>query len=69
VQGRVFAAFGSVISVASIGSMSVAGYLIGAFGVREVFVIAGLLAFVAFAVLFPTVYKEQTKIIKASSTA
>jgi len=66
VQGRVFAAFGSVISVASIGSMSVAGYLIGAFGVREVFVIAGLLAFVAFAVLFPTVYKEQTKIIKAS---
>ena len=51
----------------SIGSMSVAGYLIGAFGVREVFVIAGLMAFVAFAVLFPTVYKEQTKIIKASS--
>jgi DHA3 family macrolide efflux protein-like MFS transporter len=69
VQGRVFAAFGSVIAVASIGSMSVAGYLIGAFGVREVFVIAGLLAFIAFAVLFPTVYKEQTKIIKASSAA
>jgi DHA3 family macrolide efflux protein-like MFS transporter len=69
VQGRVFAAFGSVIAVASIGSMSVAGYLIGAFGVREVFVIAGLLAFIAFAVLFPTVYKEQTKIIKASSDA
>ena len=69
VQGRVFAAFGSIIAVASIGSMSVAGYLIGAFGVREVFVIAGLLAFVAFVMLFPTVYKEQTKIIKASSAS
>ena len=49
--------------------MSVAGYLIGAFGVREVFVIAGLLAFVAFVMLFPTVYKEQTKIINASSAS
>jgi len=66
VQGRVFAAFGAIVSVASIGSMSVAGYLIGAFGVREVFVIAGSLAFVAFAVLFPTVYREQMKQIKAS---
>ena len=69
VQGRVFAAFGSIIAVASIGSMSVAGLLIGAFGVREVFVISGILAFVAFAVLFPTVYREQTKIIKASSAS
>jgi MFS family permease len=69
VQGRVFAAFGSIIAVASIGSMSVAGLLIGAFGVREVFVYSGILAFVAFAVLFPTVYKEQTKIIKASSAS
>lgn len=69
VQGRVFAAFGSIIAVASIGSMSVAGYLIGAFGVREVFVIAGILAFVAFVMLFPTVYKEQTKTIKASSAS
>ena len=65
VQGRVFAAFGSIIAVASIGSMSIAGYLIGAFGVREVFIIAGVLAFVAFASLFPTVYKEQLKLIKA----
>ena len=64
VQGRVFAAFGAIISVASIGSMSVAGLLIDAFGVREVFVIAGSLAFVAFAVLFPTVYREQMKQIK-----
>ncbi|MFM2277473.1 MAG: hypothetical protein RIT12_869 [Actinomycetota bacterium] len=69
VQGRVFAAFGSIIAVASISSMSVAGLLIGAFGVREVFVISGILAFVAFAVLFPTVYREQTKIIKASSAS
>ncbi|MCX6495847.1 MAG: MFS transporter [Rhodoluna sp.] len=69
VQGRVFAAFGSIIAVASIGSMSVAGFLIDAFGVQQIFVIAGALAFVAFLVLFPTVYKEQTKIIKASSAA
>lgn len=65
VQGRVFAAFGAIISVASIGSMSVAGYLIGVFGVREVFVIAGSLAFITFLLLFPTVYKEQLKLIKA----
>ena len=65
VQGRVFAAFGAIISIASIGSMSVAGYLIGVFGVRNVFVIAGSLAFIAFVLLFPTVYKEQLKIIKA----
>ena len=69
VQGRVFAAFGAIVSVASIGSMSVAGFLIGAFGVREVFIVAGVLAFTAFLGLFPTVYKEQTKIIKASSAA
>jgi len=67
VQGRVFAAFGAIISVASIGSMGVAGGLIELFGVREVFIIAGLLAFVSFLALFPTVYKEQTTIIKASS--
>jgi DHA3 family macrolide efflux protein-like MFS transporter len=66
VQGRVFAAFGSIVSVASIGSMSIAGLAIGAFGVREVFVIAGTLAFIAFAMLFPTVYKERIKMIKAS---
>ena len=66
VQGRVFAAFGAIISVASIGSMSVAGYLIGVFGVREVFVIAGSLAFIAFLVLFPTVFREQVKIIKTN---
>jgi len=67
VQGRVFAAFGAIISVASIGSMSIAGGLIGAFGVREVFIVAGALAFTGFAVLFPTVYKEQLKIIKANA--
>jgi MFS family permease len=66
VQGRVFAAFGAIVSVASIGSMSIAGGLIGAFGVREVFIVAGTLAFLAFAIFFPTVYKEQVKIIKAA---
>lgn len=66
VQGRVFAAFGAIISVASIGSMGLAGGLIDVFGVRNVFIVAGLLAFAAFLLLFPTVYKEQTKIINAS---
>lgn len=67
VQGRVFAAFGALISVASISSMGIAGLAVGAFGVREVFVAAGIAAGVAFLLLFPTVYKEQMKIIKASS--
>ena len=69
VQGRVFAAFGAVVSVASIGSMGIAGFAVEAFGVREVFMVAGLLAALAFLLLFPTVYKEQTKIIKASSAS
>ncbi len=69
VQGRVFAAFGAIISIASIGSMGIAGGLIDLIGVREVFIIAGLLAFASFLSLFPTVYKEQTKIIQASSAA
>jgi MFS family permease len=64
VQGRVFAAFGAIVSVASIGSMSVAAGVIGMFGVREVFIAAGAAAFIAFLVFFPTVYKEQSKIIK-----
>lgn len=63
VQGRAFAAFNAVISVASIGSISVAGILIGIFGVREVFVAAGILAAVAYAILYPTVHREQSKII------
>lgn len=67
VQGRVFAAFGAVISVASIGSFGIAGLAVEAFGVREVFIVASVISLIAFAILFPTVYKEQMKIIKASS--
>ena len=64
-----FAAFGALISVASISSMGLAGLAVGAFGVREVFVASGIAAAAAFLLLFPTVYKEQMKIIKASSAA
>jgi MFS family permease len=66
VQGRVFAAFNAIISTAGIGSMAIAGTVIGIFGVRDVFIVAGSLAFIAFAIFFPTVYKEQLKIIKAN---
>jgi MFS family permease len=66
IQGRVFAAFGSVVSVASIGSISIAGSIIGLFGVREVFITAGILAFACYLVFFPSVYREQSKIIKES---
>ncbi|MEY4348931.1 MAG: hypothetical protein RL719_228 [Actinomycetota bacterium] len=66
VQGRVFAAFSAITSVASIGSMSMAGFLIDAFGVREIFVIAGALSVLAVLLLFPSVYREQSKIIAAS---
>ena len=65
VQGRVFAAFQAITSVASIGSMSMAGVLIAAFGVREIFVISGCLALLAVILLFPQVYREQSKLIKA----
>ena len=64
-QGRVFAAFGALVAIASIVAMSLAGVLIDAFGVREVFIVAGIASFIAFIVLFPTVYKEQIKILTA----
>ena len=63
VQGRAFAAFNAIISIASIGSMSVAGLLIGVFGVREVFIAAGILAAISYVVLYPTVHREQSKVI------
>jgi MFS family permease len=63
VQGRAFAAFNAIISIASIGSMSVAGLLIGVFGVREVFITAGILAAISYVVLYPTVHREQSKVI------
>jgi len=66
VQGRVFAAFNAILSIAGIGSMAMAGAVIGIFGVRQVFIVAGILAFTSFAIFFPTVYKEQLKIIKAN---
>lgn len=66
IQGRVFAAFGALISIASIGSLSIAGFLIEAFGVREVFVISGVLAVAVVAVLFPSVFREQRKEIARS---
>jgi sugar phosphate permease len=53
-----------LVSIASISAMSLAGWLIDAFGVREVFIVAGIAAFVAFLSLFPTVYREQLKIIR-----
>ena len=59
IQGRVFAAFSALIAVASIGSMSMAGLLIDAFGVREVFMIAGVLSIAVVLALFPGVYKQQ----------
>lgn len=67
VQGRVFSAFGAIVSVASIGAMSLAGWLIQVYGVREVFIVAGIGATIAFATLFPTVYKEQLKVLKANA--
>ena len=65
VQGRVFAAFSAITSVASIGSMSMAGFLINAFGVREIFVISGVLSVLSVLLLYPSVYREQSKIIEA----
>lgn len=64
VQGRVFAAFSAIIAVASIGAMSVAGGLIALFDVRMVFIGAGIAATLAFMLFFPTVYREQVKLIK-----
>ena len=63
VQGRAFAAFSAITSTASIGSMSVSGFVIGAFGVREVFITAGILSAISYVILYPTVHIEQSKVI------
>lgn len=68
VQGRVFAAFGALVSVASIGSMSLGGVLVDAIGVREVFMVAGVFAIAAVIVLFPGVYRAQRANINAENT-
>jgi MFS family permease len=68
VQGRAFAAFNGIISVAGIGSQAVAGIILYTIDVRTLFVAAGILACIAFVSLFPIVYREQVKVIETSST-
>jgi hypothetical protein len=43
--------------------MSVSGFVIGAFGVREVFITAGILSAISYVILYPTVHIEQSKVI------
>jgi MFS family permease len=66
VQGRTFAAFNGIISTAGIGSQAAAGVILGFVDVRTLFVIAGVLAFTAFATLFPVVFRTQREIIAAA---
>lgn len=68
IQGRVFASFSALIAVATIGSMSAAGFLIDAFGVREVFVLAGVTSMVVVLALYPSVYKQQRINLAKDST-
>ena len=56
-QGRTFAAFNGISSVASIGSQAIAGVVLGFVDVRLLFVSAGILALVSFLVFFPGVRK------------
>jgi MFS family permease len=63
VQGRAFAAFNGIISVAGIGSQGFSGVILYTIDVRALFVTAGILAFVSFLCLFPIVYRAQIKVI------
>lgn len=57
-QGRTFAAFSGITSVAAISSHAIAGLALGVIDVRTLFITAGVLAMVFCAVLFPKIVKS-----------
>ncbi|MFM2023386.1 MAG: hypothetical protein RL166_242 [Actinomycetota bacterium] len=56
-QGRTFAAFSGVTSVAAISSHAIAGFALEVIDVRTLFISAGILAMLCFALLFPNLIK------------
>jgi MFS family permease len=58
VRARVMATFGAVITVGTVTSTALAGIAIGAFGVRNTFVGAGVIGAIILAVLGPAVLKH-----------
>lgn len=66
-RGRVGAALGAVIGSANLTSMALAGVLAGWIGVREVFVVAGILAVVAGAAAFWVFRDRATQTVVGGS--
>ena len=60
-RGRVMATFGAVISVGTVISTALAGVVIAGFGVRQVFVSAGILGFLILLSLGPSVLKFRPR--------
>ncbi len=60
-RGRVMAALNAVFSISNVVSMLLGGILISIFGVRPVFMIAGVLATVMLLILAPAVIREGRK--------
>jgi MFS family permease len=66
IQGRTFAAFNGIISLAGIASQAAAGIILAFIDVRVLFAVAGSLAFLAFATLFPVVVRMQRNELAAA---
>jgi MFS family permease len=61
VRGRVMASLGAIFSMGNVTSMGLGGILLGVFGVRPVFVVAGVICVVAFVVLSPAVLRAANR--------
>jgi len=57
VRGRVMASVGALFSLANVVSTGLGGILLGVFGVREVFTVAGVLCVVTWVILSPAVLR------------
>lgn len=62
IQGRTFAAFNGITSVAGIGAQAAAGVILAFIDVRTLFIVSGFLAFISFITLFPVVVRAQVSL-------
>ncbi|NBQ92900.1 MAG: MFS transporter [Micrococcales bacterium] len=69
VRGRVMSTFGAVITVGTATSMGLAGAAISTFGVRNVFVGAGILGLIIIFSLGPSVLKNRPRYPKSKTDA
>lgn len=69
VRGRVMASVGALFSLANVVSTGLGGILLGIFGVREVFAVAGAVCVITWIALSPAVLRAATNELKIKQEA